>query len=580
MPPVRPLYLGTTQSATPLVCSRAPVRCVRCVQVSRQVGALDRSPPRPAVLHPIHHALSRPAAGLTSGRPPRSACCHPPAAGRPPQRTARAIYIHMGDDAGAQTGAVVHARRAESTGTNCNFTCCGCQRAQKAQYSTFKKWSQMHILQLGVPELRAGATLKYHLDALRNRGREDAGGLLCPKCLVAKTATAGEGKGKKCLTYNSFWAGQKSAPLAKFTQKLLDGSDGEVDGRVGEPAWDVVTKWFDDAELVAGLRNSGAMAVLQKEGDTFFLPPGYGHFVASIAGEEYLVSRTSNSQPEKRRLCISVPAWHTPKVSRRLQLAGLPQVAFGEHSEAQMSDAQWPNSRGLEVAATKILQKYTQGASARATAKEEFIDNPDTPALVSVDAKPGEGHCLKITSEVLASIALGHGGPVWNVSSHQYRESLDIPGNMAPSYTAAADAHMRALRGVACDLEQVAYAKLVSKHLGGHLNHEAAISMFEAVAAPDPAVAATADTHTDGMSTRSKSVHGRADFVLKRSTKKHAHMQGVLNTLLVGKKFWLVWEPGKSGPSKACIRKSGPGKERSPEPRILITLNFLVLRRF
>jgi hypothetical protein len=126
----------------------------------------------------------------------------------------------------------------------------------------------------------------------------------------------------------------------------------------------------------------------------------------------------------------------------------------------------------------------------------------------------------------------------------------------------------------------VAYAKLVSKHLGGHLNHEAAISMFEAVAAPDPAVAATADTHTDGMSTRSASVQRQADFVLKRSTLKHAHMQGVLNTLLVGKKFWLVWEPGKSGPRRACIRKSGRSKERSPEPGILITLNFLVLRRF
>ena len=50
-------------------------------------------------------------------------------------------------------------------------------------------------------------------------------------------------------------------------------------------------------------------------------------------------------------------------------------------------------------------------------------------------------------------------------------------------------------------------------------------------------------------------VSGRAKYVLARSTQKHAHVQGVLNTLLVGKKLWLVWKPGVSGPLAARLRK-------------------------
>jgi glucose-6-phosphate dehydrogenase assembly protein OpcA len=85
----------------------------------------------------------------------------------------------------------------------------------------------------------------------------------------------------------------------------------------------------------------------------------------------------------------------------------------------------------------------------------------------------------------------------------------------------------------------------------------------QAVEAPEPAKGAKAAKGAKGGNTKRKSAKaGRANSVLARSTLKHAHVQGVLNTLLVGKKLWLVWKPGKSGPPKALLRK----RVRSHEP--------------
>jgi hypothetical protein len=269
------------------------------------------------------------------------------------------------------------------------FNCCECKKPQEVAYSTYNKYVQVQSQQLAPPVI-------------------DAGRLYCPMCLVEQTATAGRQRGKKCLRYNLYFFKRAAAPPAKFKQQPLDGTGGTVEGRVGEPAWEEAKKWFLDDAFVTKLEESGAMAVIQREGDTFYLPPGYGHFVTSIAGEEYPTSKSRTSDPDQRRMCISIPVWHTPPAARLELLAALPVTNHGEHSEAQMTQVEWGSAEGRKAAAAKILEEG-------GTSVQDFIHDPYTPALVSVGSKPGQGCCSKITKKMLASISIKHHGDVWIV---------------------------------------------------------------------------------------------------------------------------------------------------------------------
>ena len=466
------------------------------------------------------------------------------------------------DTAGARAGARAGQRRRVA------FMCPTCPLDQSIAYTTFQKWQQAHMGQL---ESRLPCKV------------------LCPGCLKTRTVTKGPFLGQQCRTYNEWRTGHKTAHCRQvpiFRQRRLDaGNEDDVDGRVGDAAWDRVHHWFGKAQC-AVFKKSGAIPVWQRPGDTIYLPAGYGHLVLSIGGDLFEIQGRQTPAP----LVMSIPAWHNPQKVRLENLKSIHTVPFGEHSEAQLDATLWSSRAERAGAAGRILRQQGnpsdsegegEGECAESAEIAEYVLFPSTPTLVAIGARLGQGACRQVTKKLLQEIASAHDAAVWRAGDEKFRNSLDAPSRDTDTWMVAANDHIRQLRGDACDDDQRKFTKLFSFNMGDTLNKDAAISMFEGVSAKqaveadlvalDVAQGASPGTHA-GTSKKKRTQAAarqetvaraaRLDALLMRTTLKHSHDQGVLNTLLLGSKLWLVWLPGVDGPKKACIRK-GKKKKRA-----------------
>ena len=413
-----------------------------------------------------------------------------------------------------------------------------CQFQQEVGYTTFQKWKSAHMGQL---ESSAGCKV------------------LCPRCLKTRTATKGPRMGQTCRTYNEIRTGHKTAQKI-FRQRRLDaGNEDDVDGRVGDAAWARVVHWFGET-LSAEMKTSGAIPMLQRPGDTFYLPAGYGHLVVSIGGGSFTINGRDTPAP----IVASIPAWHNPRSERLEQLKSIHEVPFGEHSEAQLVAEQWSTRKERVGAVGRIVmqrgdpKKATKEVAKKGAEIAEYVHFPSTPTLVAVGAKLGQGACEKVTLKLLQEVALAHKATVWDVGHKNFRRSLDAPDQEEDTWMEAATDHIRKLRGDACDDDQRKFSGLFSYNLGAGLNVDAAISMFEGVSEEQAVEADPVALDTERQSRLE--AQSRLKALLKRSTLKHSHVQGVLNTLLLGSKLWIVWLPGADGPRKVCINSSSARK--------------------